>query len=46
MLKTLFEPDCEYNIYIDIKDTRGQRKVEKLHEVLCNKDVYKRQFFD
>ena len=36
MLKTLFEPDCEYNIYIDIKDTRGQRKVEKLHEVLCN----------
>ena len=36
MLKTLFEPDCEYNIYIDIKDTRGQRKVDKLHEVLCN----------
>ena len=36
MLKTLFEPDCEYNIDIDIKDTRGPRKVEKLHEVLCN----------
>ena len=36
MLKTLFEPRCEYNIYIDIKDTQGQRKVEKLHEVLCN----------
>jgi hypothetical protein len=36
MLKTLFEPGSEYNIYIDIKDTRGQRKVEKLHEVLCN----------
>ena len=36
MLKTLFEPDCEYNIYIDIKDTRGQKKVEKLQEVLCN----------
>lgn len=36
LLKTLFEPDCEYNIYIDIKDTRGQKKVEKLHEVLCN----------
>lgn len=35
MLKTLFEPDCGYNIYIDIKDTRGQRKVEKLHEILC-----------
>lgn len=36
MLKTLFEPDYEYNIYIDIKDTRGQKKVEKLHEILCN----------
>jgi hypothetical protein len=36
MLKTLFEPGSEYNIYIDIKDTRGQRKVDKLHEVLCN----------
>lgn len=36
MLKTLFEPDCGYNIYIDIKDTRGQKKVDKLHEVLCN----------
>lgn len=36
MLKTLFEPGCGYNIYIDIKDTRGQHKVEKLHEVLCN----------
>lgn len=36
LLKTLFEPDCAYNIYIDIKDTRGQKKVEKLHEVLCN----------
>lgn len=48
MLKTLFEPDCEYNIYIDIKDTRGQRKVEKLHEVLCknhydfNRDMIKK----
>lgn len=36
MLKTLFEPDCKYNIYIDIKDTRGQGKVDKLHEILCN----------
>ena len=36
MLKTLFEPDCGYNIYLDIKDTRGQKKVEKLHEALCN----------
>lgn len=36
MLKAIFEPGCEYNIYIDIKDTQGQRKVEKLHKVLCN----------
>lgn len=36
MLKTLFEPNCQYNIYIDIKDTKGQKKVNKLHEVLCN----------
>lgn len=36
MLKTLFEPGCGYNIYVDIKDTRGQKKVEKLHEILCN----------
>lgn len=36
MLKTIFEPDNRYNIYLDIKDTRGQKKVEKLHEILCN----------
>ncbi|MGL5981567.1 MAG: DUF3800 domain-containing protein [Phocaeicola sp.] len=36
MLKTLFEPKSDYNIYIDIKDTKGQQKVEKLHEILCN----------
>lgn len=36
MLKTIFEPTNGYNIYIDIKDTRGQKKVEKLQEVLCN----------
>lgn len=36
MLKNIFEPGCGYDIYIDIKDTRGQRKVEKLHEILCN----------
>lgn len=26
----------DYNIYIDIKDTRSADKVKKLHEVLCN----------
>lgn len=36
MLKTIFAPNSFYNIYIDIKDTIGAKKVEKLHEVLCN----------
>lgn len=36
MLKTIIEPGNEYAIYIDIKDTRSQNKVEKLHDILCN----------
>ena len=36
MLKTILEPGCRYNIYIDIKDTQGQKKVERLQECLCN----------
>lgn len=36
MLKTIFEPDCHYNIYLDLKDTRGQEKIDKLHKYLCN----------
>jgi hypothetical protein len=36
MLKTIFAPNFSYNIYIDIKDTIGAKRVEKLHEVLCN----------
>lgn len=36
MLKTIFNPKCQYNIYIDIKDSRGGEKVKKLHEVLSN----------
>lgn len=36
MLKTIFAPNSSYNIYIDIKDTIGSKRVEKLHEVLCN----------
>lgn len=36
MLKTIFDPGCRYNIYLDIKDTRGQKKIERLHEFLCN----------
>lgn len=36
MLKTIFDPEASYRIYIDIKDTLGNWKVNKLHEVLCN----------
>ncbi len=36
MLKTILSPQDKYNIYIDIKDTKSQLKVKKLHEVLCN----------
>lgn len=36
LLKVVFDPASQYRIYIDIKDTRGQVKITKLREVLCN----------
>lgn len=36
LLKVIFDPKNGYNIYLDIKDTRSQNKVEKLKEVLRN----------
>ncbi len=36
MLKTIFDPQSQYRVYIDIKDTLGHEKIEKLHDVLCN----------
>lgn len=36
LLKVILDPKHGYNIYLDIKDTRSQHKVEKLKEVLCN----------
>lgn len=36
LLDTTTPPNNEYKIYIDIKDTNGGSKVEKLQEVLCN----------
>ncbi len=36
LLKIIFEPANSYNVYIDIKDTRGNDKAKKLHETLCN----------
>lgn len=36
LLKNLIAVDCKNRIFIDIKDTRGKKKIRKLHEVLCN----------
>jgi len=36
LLKVILSPDCAYNIYIDIKDTRSQEKVMKLQNILRN----------
>lgn len=36
MLKAIFDSGSSYKIYLDIKDTIGQRRIEKLHDVLCN----------
>lgn len=34
MLKTILEPTSSYHIYLDIKDTKGQAKVDKLLDYL------------
>ncbi len=36
LLKIILNPSYSYNIYIDIKDTQGQTKVDKLQDVLRN----------
>ena len=36
VLNRLIDPTKRYRIFLDIKDTQGQAKVEKLHDVLCN----------
>ena len=36
LLKIILDPDDEYFIYIDIKDTHSSIKLKKLHDVLCN----------
>jgi hypothetical protein len=47
MLKTLLKPSSRHRIYIDIKDTRGQEKVNYLHDVLCNNAYdYSRQIIE
>lgn len=36
MLKNIFVPESRYRVYLDIKDTQGRTKVQRLHEILCN----------
>ncbi len=36
MLKVLLDPSNSYDIYLDMKDTQGGKRVKKLHEVICN----------
>ncbi|MBK1732712.1 DUF3800 domain-containing protein [Thiococcus pfennigii] len=36
VLREILRQGDTFRIYLDIKDTRGQQKVEKLSEVLCN----------
>ena len=36
LLKVILDPESGYNIYLDIKDTLGWEKVQKLEEVLQN----------
>lgn len=36
LLKVILIPNKSYNIYLDIKDTIGKYKMEKLHDILSN----------
>ncbi len=36
MLKVIFNPGDQYEVYIDIKDNHSNRKAQKLREVCCN----------
>ena len=36
LLNGILAPKDTFNIYLDMKDTRGVEKRRKLHEVLCN----------
>lgn len=36
MIKTILNPGDQYNIYLDVKDTRSKTKIKKLREVLSN----------
>jgi len=36
LLKRILSPSDRYNVYLDIKDTRGGKKVKKLRDILSN----------
>ncbi len=36
LLKQIFDPRAQYRVYLDIKDSRSQQKMEKLHEIIAN----------
>lgn len=36
LLKTILDPNQQYNILLDYKDTQGPKRISKLHEVLSN----------
>lgn len=36
MLNPIIDPEHQYDIFLDIKDTNGGKNVQKLHNVLCN----------
>lgn len=36
LLDPIIDQDAEYRIFMDIKDTKGGKRIRKLHQVLCN----------
>jgi hypothetical protein len=36
MLKAILSPEASYRVYLDIKDTRSESKIRKLHDFLCD----------
>jgi hypothetical protein len=47
LLSRLLSPDERYRIYIDIKDTKGANKTQKLHEILSTSKLdFKREIVE
>ncbi|MDD6230727.1 MAG: DUF3800 domain-containing protein [Lactimicrobium massiliense] len=36
MLNYIFNPNSQYNVYLDIKDTRSSNKIKRLYDILVN----------